>query len=335
MLYKQISNKINNKINMITKKSFIPALVLIGSVLSLYLSLSPAALAGSVKTSNNNPFDKKVMVGYVQAETSTNNMIQEALAHKYNVIVFAFANVTGEQISVDNLNQLQQQVDMVKNSNAIALVSVGGQNISFNPTDSTNFAKLGKNIADFLTDNHLDGLDLDLEGVPASVTVDHLLEMLKALREQYLLNNNKAVIITGAPEVAGGYGSPASLGFALSIWSKRDFLEQANFDALFVQEYNQGGGAFFDGKQDTDVGFISASFGPLSSYIPTPTKIIVGEPATQQAGNGLHLASDIVTDLQSGSVLGSERFAGMMTWSINYDYNNNWKWVDGVSSVIL
>jgi len=53
----------------------------------------------------------------------------------------------------------------------------------------------------------------------------------------------------------------------------------------------------FDGKQDTDTGFISASFGPLNKIVPSQSKIVIGEPATSSAESGLSDPDEVVSDI--------------------------------------
>ena len=125
---------------------------------------------------------------------------------------------------------------------------------------------------------------------------------------------------------------PASL--APDTVFSRAFLQAANFDALLIQEYNQFGGAVFDGLQDTEEGFISASFGPLTQLVPSNTKIIIGEPANTAAGSGLSDPTSVVRDIQSGEVLQSPQYGGVMVWAVNYDYEQNWSFSLDVAPVV-
>ena len=315
------------------------------SITKIIASSALIALPALANTSNASswPQDENVLVGYVEGWQNDNRqVIHNALKSNYNVIVFAFANIDGESVNKGSLLEpdtylISEIKDIHSNSlnkKGLAIVSFGGQNNTFNPTLNTNFTQLGKNIAAFLKKYDFDGIDLDLETIPAGITNNNIITMINSLRTEYKKDNNKDVIITSAPQISGGYGNPNLPVLAPSNIFSKDFLEKAKFDAIFVQEYNQFGGAVFDNKQDTDTGFITASFGPLTDYIPASTKVVPGEPATSEAGSGLSDPTSIVDDLMSGNVLSNNRFGGLMTWDINYDANNNWNWGRTVSSVL-
>jgi chitinase len=315
---------------------------LIKNTIATSALIALSALA-NISNASNWPQDDKSLVGYVEGWHNDNRgVIQNALNSGYNVIVFSFANINGEQVSKGSLSEpdnfLISETQNIhansKNKKGLAIVSFGGQNNTFNPTTSTDFNKLGQNIAAFLEKYNFDGIDLDIETIPAGITNDNIISMMNSLRAQYKQDTNKDVVITSAPQIAGGYNNPNLPVLAPSNIFSKDFLEKAKFDAIFIQEYNQFGGAKFGGKFDTDQGFITASFGALTNYIPASTKVVPGEPATPRAGSGLSDPTSIVNDLMSGNILSNNRFGGIMTWDINYDTNNNWNFGRTVSSVL-
>ncbi|WP_298769339.1 glycosyl hydrolase family 18 protein [uncultured Shewanella sp.] len=277
---------------------------------------------------------QKTMVGYVTAYGSTtppnvtNIMISNAIAQGYTVFVYAFGNISSTNTVTGpnsiSASDLKTQIDNIHQNNGIALISFGGQNNTFLP-NINDPQTAGINSAQFCTQNGFDGIDLDLESVAVDDT--YLVSYINALRAQ-----SSDLFITAAPQIGGGYGGSAALAPALFSTS---FLNDAKFDALFIQEYNQFKGAVFDGLQDTDVGFISASFLPLTKIIPTDTKIVVGEPANTNAGTGLSNPADIVSDIQNGGiVLNNPQYGGVMVWAMNYDSAQGWTFVNGVKPVI-
>ena len=270
----------------------------------------------------------RALVGYVMAyatpSPATPQMISDALSHHYRVFVYAFGYIEPDN-SVrlpDGLpeSDLKSQIDQIHDGGGIALLSFGGQNNTFTPGPIVETAAI--NTATVLRQYGFDGIDLDLEDV--QVDVAYLEHYIHLLRDQ-----DPHLFVTGAPQIAGGHDGRASL--APSSVFTQAFLERVEFDALFIQAYNQYGGAVFDNLQDTDVGFITASFAPLSRFIPEGTRIIIGEPACDAAGSGLSDPADITRDLQSGSVLKSPRYGGIMTWAINYDADQNWSFAHGVA----
>ena len=254
----------------------------------------------------------------------------------YNVFVYAFGaiNLDNTVIIPSGISDadLQDQVSIMHENGALALLSLGGQNNTFIP-DPNNMIQAADNTAALLLKDHFDGLDLDLESIDSKI-IDNkgslLIQYINEIRKK-----DPNVYITAAPQIGGGYdGRPAFLAPA-TIYSA-DFIKDAHLTAFFIQEYNQFGGAVFNGKQDTDEGFITASFTPLTKIIPETTKIVIGEPANSKAGSGLSNPSDIVKDITDGNVvLKSPQFGGIMTWDANYDSAQQWSFATGVSSLII
>ncbi len=276
----------------------------------------------------------RALVGYVMAysytpppSNVTDGMISDAIKNHYNVFVYAFGAIdSSNNVTLpDGISEadLSTQIQNIHANNGLALLSFGGQNNTFSP--GSNVTQAADNTAALIQKYGFDGVDLDLE----SITVD------SAYLESYineLRNKDSSILLTAAPQIAGGYGGPAALA-PTNIFTT-DFLIKAKFDAILVQEYNQFGGAVFDGKQDTDVGFITASFDPLAKIIPSATKIVVGEPANSTAGSGLSNPADVVQDINSGDVKQSKQYGGVMTWAINYDADQGWSFANGVFPVV-
>jgi len=271
---------------------------------------------------------EQALVGYVTAYTNTpNEMITEALANSYKVFVYAFGNIDGANTVTlpDGITEagLAAQLSDIHAGGGLALLSFGGQNNTFNP--GSDAMQAADNTVSLIQKYGFDGVDLDLEQI--SVGTDYLETYIQEMRNKF-----SDILLTCAPQIAGGYGGPAS--FAPANVFTTDFLAQAKFDAILVQEYNQYGGAVFDGKEDTDPGFIAASFGPLTKIVPSESKIVIGEPATVSAGSGLSNPEDVVSDINSNGIRQSPQYGGIMTWAINYDAGQNWAFAKGVSQVI-
>ena len=286
---------------------------------------------------SSRPWPETSLVGYVAAYGSTTppnvstSMIKDSLSAGYTVLVYAFGSInnTGPVTMSGNPNKkvkpldLKEQIAFIHESNALALISFGGANNTFNP-DPSNASEAASQIVDCCQRYGFDGVDLDLEDVSVSQTyIESLVDSIRAKDDRLYL--------TAAPQIAGGYGSPANLA-PTGIFSE-SFLNNACFDALLVQNYNQFGGAEFNGLQDTQQGFITASFTSLTQFVPGATKIVVGEPANATAGSGLSNPAEIVADLHSGDVLSNPQYGGIMTWNINYDAQQEWSFARGVHSV--
>lgn len=280
---------------------------------------------------------ERSLIGYVTAYGSlvppnvTNTMISEAITQQYNVFVYAFGYIdSNNNVTLPSgitVSDLQKQVESIHQKNGLALISFGGENNTFKP--NTNPEDAAKKTAIFCEKYGFDGIDLDIEsGLPSHIDSSYLINYTKAIK-----NNNSQLFITAAPQIAGGYGDPAQLE-PINIFTK-EFIDTVKFDALLIQEYNQYKGAVFQGLEDNQLGFISASYNPLTDLIPNETKIVIGEPANNVAGNGLSNPEDIVKDItDGGGVLQSPQYGGIMTWAINYDYEQNWSFAKGVQAVV-
>ena len=270
----------------------------------------------------------QALVGYVEAYGSTNppnvtyTMITEAITNGYRIFVYAFGSINSDnQVSLPsgiNPQDLSKQIEYIHENNGLALLSFGGANNTFLPGSGANVA--ASNTVDICTKYKFDGVDLDLEHI--DVDIDYLESYIKQLK------SNNDLFLTAAPQIGGGYnGGPATLA-PIDIFTT-SFLEAVRFDALFIQEYNQYGGAVFNGLKDTDVGFVCASFDPLTKIIPPNTKIIVGEPANRDAASGLK-ARCLVEDIKSCSIRTNSQYGGIMVWAINYDFIQNWSFAKTV-----
>ncbi len=279
---------------------------------------------------------EKALVGYVTAyvgapKKTTNLMISEALSHKYTVFVYAFGVInTNNEVSIPDgvtETELQVQIENIHKNNGLALISFGGGGVNtFTPGSDASKAAL--ETVKFCQKYQFDGIDLDFENI--TVDVDYLQSYIDEFRK-----HNNELFITAAPQI--GSDEEGKAIFQPKNIFTEFFLDSAALSAVFVQEYNQRGGAVFDGLQDTNVGFISASYTPLTKLVPKNTKIIIGEPATMAAApaGGLFNPEDVVKDIQQGEVvLNSSQYGGIMVWAINYDSEQNWSFADGVQSVI-
>ncbi|WP_272151780.1 glycosyl hydrolase family 18 protein [Tenacibaculum aiptasiae] len=279
---------------------------------------------------------ERALIGYVTAYGSTippnvtNTMISDAIKQQYSVFVYAFGYInSNNNVSLPSSitkSNLQKQIESIHQNNGLALISFGGQNNTFNPSASPEDA--ANKTVTFCEEYGFDGIDLDIESVPSHISSSYLNSYINAIR-----NKNNQLFITAAPQIASTASGDAALA-PTNIFTK-DFIGAVKFDALLIQEYNQRLGAVFQGLQDTQIGFISASYIPLTKLVPEATKIVIGEPANSEAGNGLSNPNEIVEDITDGGiVLQSSQYGGIMTWAINYDAQQNWSFAKGVQTVI-
>lgn len=333
------------------------------------------------------------VVGYVRGydaqwtsqPDTTNEMITEAMKHGYNVIVYAFAGqdfhgvVDGKRVDIDGVGytffsdkmkaSIPEQQKIIHDNGGISLLSIGGGINYFTPDMSTKAVETGKAMGKFLADNGYDGLDIDVEH-PTNGAEDeaNFMAYINAMKSEYKSITGKTPFLTAAPQISGNTGSwsGGSAKFAEAMYTQK-FMDDAHFDAVFIQTYNQYGGAIFFGKKGVDVGFLTDTFNLLSEqtrpdfsrylgannmYIPEGTKVVLGVPDYKDpnvtpeqynqgqcladascSGVGLYEPSDIIADIEGGDIKNYSQYGGLMTWILNSDSYQGWTWVDGIKDV--
>ncbi|AJI75524.1 carbohydrate binding domain protein [Francisella philomiragia subsp. philomiragia ATCC 25015] len=393
---KEVDIKSNSSISVEVPKDGSIWNIAVAAIAGFKLSVTPTSFTAnqdtqqiSLKiTENSSSADNwpdRVVVGYVrgydapwysQPET-TNEMIQAAMTHGYNVIVYAFAGqepngtVTLPKWTDSMKSRVPSQINIIHNSNGIALLSIGGAVNYFDPDMSGDKAiPTGKAMGKYLAENGYDGLDIDVEHPNASTSVAaNFIKYIDAARAEFKSITGKDMYLAAAPQVNGWYGTgqwaSGSAKFAEAMYTQ-DFMRDAHFNAVFIQTYNQYGGANFGGLLGFDVGFLTKTFELLSPqtrdkmpgipagsfYVPEDTKIVLGVPdfkdpsvsaaeykqgsclATAKcSGAGLYDPVDISKDITNGGLGNYSQYGGLMTWILNSDDYQGWTWVDGVKGV--
>ena len=331
----------------------------------------------------------KVVVGYVRGydaewksqPDTTNKMIETAMDRGYNVIAYAFGGQKQDgQVYLPKFTDamkasIPDQLDIIHQHGGYALLSIGGAENFFTPDMSGQKGiDAGHKMGQFLADHDYDGIDIDVEHPTSSMSKDgNFLRYLKAARQTYQDQTGKALFVTAAPQISGYYGTgkwaSGSASFAERIYSQK-FMNQAHLDAVFIQTYNQYGGAKFAKHQGWDVGFLTYTFNLLSPemrddmkgvysgafYVPEETKIVLGVPDYKApyiednddenneyhsgacladascSGVGLYDPDDINQDILrfQNNLNDYPQYGGVMTWILNSDAYQGWSWVDGI-----
>jgi len=255
---------------------------------------------------------------------------------EYNIICVSFADATGTPGAVEfNLDTslgfsektFISDIKEVQERGQHVIISVGGQNGTISVNSETSAKNFAESIIKLMNKYGFEGVDIDLEnGVNARY-------MEKALR---MLPENS--IITMAPETIGMQSTGAEyFKLALAI---RDILTVNN-----TQYYNSGtmlgqdGKVYGQGNEDflTALAAIQLENGLAASQVG------LGLPAsTRGAGSGYVDPQIIINALETliqGKKHGSyvpprtySDFRGVMTWSINWDASNNWKFSKAVGA---
>ena len=196
----------------------------------------------------------------------------------------------------------------------------------------------GENLAQFVIDMQLDGVDLDYEdnaAMESGTAVPWLIEMTNAMIKKFKATGKK-YIITHAPQapyfIDGKY--PKNYvdlhNSALSDGS----TVGDNIDSYLVQFYNQGSSSYstYTSLFETSDGWsVGTSVSEIAKKGIPKSKIAVGKPITQAdvVNSGYiavdQLASFIKTARQAGNVWANDAdVGGVMGWKFQSDRDGAW-----------
>ncbi len=310
--------------------------------------------------------DSRVLAGYMPVSWNQPVKISEAAKIGYNVVLPAFVIVNGTSpISfVDNvflaystwnhkaddpdvIAAIKKDITLAKEQYGLKYViaSVGGERNTFDPKGA-DVNTLAQKVVDFLHTYSFDGIDFDLEAVPADITQSYLANFIKALKAKM-----PNIIISGAPQVNNVNGALEYVNTGTQqVYNEA--IKDGLFTYLFAQEYNTGGN-FVDGNgnlctqgtancyDQKSTGFIVNSFYALEKITPKSTLIVAGQPATKAAAGAATVyngpdASDVYNKMAEayGKLSGESQFGGAMTWEISLDAANNYQFAKSIKPAV-
>ncbi len=287
-----------------------------------------------------------LLAGYLPSWESVS--ITEAAQAGYDCIILAFGSIAGTTVGIfedsfppDNdpstgrvdLDKLSADIKGAKDAGAKqVLLSFGGHNNTYVPGNA-DAKTLAAAIVKFLQTSGFTGCDFDIE---IQTSGDYLKQLISEIKA-----GDSSLIVTAAPQL-NLVGSSVQF---VSTGTSTDYNAALNaglFDYLFVQAYNT---CSFDisGHTEKDVAFISAAFDYLTTIVPDGTLITIGEPAAtgpaagpcsvfHGSSNGPSIYSDMAS--QYRSIRGKAKFGGAMTWAVNYDQGNGYKFAKAIGPVI-
>ncbi len=264
---------------------------------------------------------------------------------EYNLIAVAFAEadpntIGGITFHVESaeLNgysdaQFREDITAIQGEGRKVILSVGGEKATVSVNDAASAKNFATSALAVLKDYGFDGIDIDLEhGI-------HAASLARALREiQGEFGDD--LIITMAPQTIDFQG-PEQQYYKLAEEIK-DILTVVN-----MQYYNSGSMQGCDGavyNQGT-IEFLAAQACIQLEMGLRADQVGIGVPAVPSAaGSGYMSVTDVVKAvdcLQEGTACGSfrpprayGRLGGVMTWSINWDATNDYRFARGASSFL-
>lgn len=265
----------------------------------------------------------------------------------YNLIAVAFAEATStpgkvtfkldeglsQKLGGYTKKQFIKDIKAAKKKGQRVIISVGGEvgNVSvINEEEAKQFAD---SVYKLMKEYGFDGVDIDLEhGISAKY-------MEKALR-RLSKKAGKGLIITMAPQTLDMQNTETEY-FKLALKIK-DILTVVN-----MQYYNSGSMLGQDGKvySQGSVDFLTALADIQLQNGLLPEQVGIGVPASEKgAGSGYvdpSVVNKAVNCLAKGKKGGKykpvkkyPKLRGVMTWSINWDASNDYKFLKKVEPVI-
>ncbi len=284
----------------------------------------------------------RVLTGYWQNFDNGATCLKLAdVPKEYNIICISFADATqtpgeitfqldktlSEKLGGYTIEQFKADVATAHSKGQKVVLAIGGEvgNVIINSPEAAQ--KFADSAYALMQEYGFDGVDVDLEH---GIDVTNLANALHLLADKA----GKGFILTMAPQTLDVYTYDATyLKLAREV---KDILTIMN-----TQYYNSGGMPGYDGKvySQGTVGFLNAlAVTQLESGL-RPDQIGIGVPAVPKAaGGGYQDAANVAAAVES-LVYGTEAggftppkayadFRGAMTWSINWDASNNYKFAN-------
>lgn len=296
----------------------------------------------------NTGLAKHVVTGYWQNFDNGAKCLKISDVPKgYNLIAVAFAEATGtpgkvtfrlnktlcQKLGGYSKTQFIKDIKAAKKRGQRVVISVGGANGTVDVTNAAQAKQFANSVYKLMQEYGFDGVDIDLEhGINASY-------MEKALR---LLSQKagKGLIITMAPQTLDMQNTKTEyFKLALNI---KDILTIVN-----TQYYNSGTMLGADGKvyAQGGVDFLTALAAIQLENGLKPEQVGIGVPASKKGAGSGYVSPSIVNKalncLAKGSKGGSykpkkkyKNLRGVMCWSVNWDADNNYKFLKTVSPVV-
>lgn len=288
---------------------------------------------------------ERVLTGYWQNFDNGATCLKLAdVPKEYNIICISFADATqtpgeitfqldktlSEKLGGYTTEEFKADVATAHSKGQKVVLAIGGEvgNVIINSPEAAQ--KFADSAYALMQEYGFDGIDVDLEH---GIDVTNLANALHLLADKA----GNGFILTMAPQTLDVYTYDATyLKLAREV---KDILTIMN-----TQYYNSGGMPGYDGKiyNQGTIGFLnSLAVTQLESGL-RPDQIGIGVPAVPKAaGGGYQDAANVAAAIES-LVYGTEAggftppkaytdFRGAMTWSINWDASNNYKFANAMA----
>jgi len=223
---------------------------------------------------------------------------------------------------------------------AKVIVSAGGSSEEPYLSSATTY---GQNVANFAVQNHLDGVDFDLENLNTgftfdSMTANQVISWIVTASNAARSILGSSAIITHAPQapyfgkVGGGSNSNTWTG---SSGGYTAIYEQTSINYLLVQFYNQGSSCYttYEGLFTTSgydcSNFPFTSVNEISGYGIPLSKIVVGKPVENSDASNGYVADGTLGTYFKSAQTNIKWSTGVMGWQW-HDQTTNQEWISAI-----
>ncbi|GAB6899457.1 hypothetical protein JCM9957A_25470 [Kineosporia succinea] len=311
------------------------------SVAAVAAAVAATTMLGSGAATASPSLPTHLLTGYWQNfDNGAKALKLSEVPTSYGIVAVSFADaVAGRTGAIDfNLDtslaggytdaQFKADVKTLQGRGQKVIISVGGQNGTITLPDATAANSFADSTLALMDEYGFDGVDIDLENAP------NLTNMTTALNK-IADEAGSSFVLTMAPETL--YVQEGGSYLAL-IDQVKDLITVVN-----TQYYNSGSMLGRDGKSYSagTVDFQTALADVLLNGHLRADQVGLGLPATSQAAGSGYVDPSVVNAaldcLTQGTNCGSYKPAakyptlrGAMTWSINWDAANGYKWANTV-----
>ncbi len=272
----------------------------------------------------------------------------------YNVVAVAFANADAAQdggvtFSIDSglasaipggytAAQFTADIKTLHSQGRIVVLSIGGQNGSFQLTSSTMATNFANSAYALMQQYGFDGVDIDMENVVTSANYTYY---EAALRQLSSLAGSK-LIVTMAPQ---------TIDMLPAYPSEANYLKIAEdlggiITMVNTQYYNSGSMPGLNGQSYSEgtVDFITSQADAVLQHLPA-NQVGIGLPVSSSAAGSGYVSPSVVNNalscLAAGTNCGSyipvakyPALRGAMSWSTAWDASNGNNWVNTVAPYV-
>ena len=292
------------------------------------------AVSDEIGATNPRGYNTILLAFWIPNQDGTSNPVDAAVVWAQPEKFFPIPNSrfgkTAKEVRTNLLNEYHR-------NGVTVLISAFGAS-SFPTSMGIPATACGENLAQFVIDMQLDGVDLDYEdnaAMESGTAVPWLIEMTNAMIKKFKATGKK-YIITHAPQapyfIDGKY--PKNYVDLHNSTLSDGSTVGDNIDSYLVQFYNQGSSSYstytslFVKSNGWSVG---TSVSEIAKKGIPKSKITVGKPITQAdvVNSGYvavdQLASFIKTARQAGNVWANDAdVGGVMGWKFQSDRNGGW-----------